>query len=275
MAAFTSCSNTKVLWENFRSEQYDARLQWAFPPASHSINQQGGLVVQTAGETDYWERTHYGFRNQNGHFLHLPGLRGDFCMASTVSTQPQQRFDQAGLMVWISKSCWLKTSVEYGGPGRPSQLGVVVTNCGYSDWSTMDFPDAMQLALRVRREGSDYIVEACIPQDSFGPAAAAAGSSSSGSSLPIRVGSGTVGSPASEWTQLRICHLMEDVSPAGVGKDGLENVEFGLQLQAACEALPLSGVAAGLYACSPKPGGGFQAQFDRLHIVSGRLPGHM
>jgi hypothetical protein len=57
-------------------------------------------------------------RNQNGHFLHLPGVRGDFCMATTVSTQPQQRFDQAGLMVWISKSCWLKTSVEYGGPGR-------------------------------------------------------------------------------------------------------------------------------------------------------------
>lgn len=28
---------------------------------------------------------------------------------------------------------------------RPSQLGVVVTNCGYSDWSTMDFPDAMQV----------------------------------------------------------------------------------------------------------------------------------
>ncbi|KAF6254007.1 hypothetical protein COO60DRAFT_360018 [Scenedesmus sp. NREL 46B-D3] len=44
---------------------------------------------------------------------------------TTVSTQPQQRFDQAGLMVWISKSCWLKTSVEYGGPGRPSQLGVL------------------------------------------------------------------------------------------------------------------------------------------------------
>jgi hypothetical protein len=126
-----------------------------------------------------------------------------------------------------------------------------------------------QLALRVRREGSDYIVEACIPQQAASDAAA------TGGSLPIRVGSGAVESPASEWTQLRICHLMEDVSPAGVGKDGQENVEFGLQLQAACVVLPLSGVAAGLYACSPKPGDGFQAEFDRLHFVSGRLPGHM
>jgi hypothetical protein len=104
-----------------------------------------------------------------------------------------------------------------------------------------------QLALRVRREGSDYIVEACIPQQATGEAASSGGSSSS-SSLPIRVGSGAVDSAASEWTQLRICHLMEDVSPAGVAKDGQENVEFGLQLQAACEVLPLSGVAAGLYA---------------------------
>lgn len=277
MAATAHTPRKDILKEGFHLEAYDSRLQWAFPPTSHSNSQQGGLVVHTAGETDYWERTHYGFRNQNGHFLHLPGVRGDFCMATSVSMQPQQRFDQAGLMVWISKSCWLKTSVEYGGPGRPSQLGVVVTNCGYSDWSTMDFPDGVQLALRVRREGSDYIVEACIPQESLSPAAAvsSSGDGSSSSSFPIRVGSGSVDSPAIEWTQLRICHLMEDVSPAGVGKDGHENVEFGLQLQAACEVLPLSGVCAGLYACSPKPGGGFQARFDRLHIVSGRLPGHM
>lgn len=47
---------------------------------------------------------------------------------------------QAGLMVLLSPSCWLKTSVEHGGQGRPSQLGVVATNAGYSDWSTMDVP---------------------------------------------------------------------------------------------------------------------------------------
>jgi regulation of enolase protein 1 (concanavalin A-like superfamily) len=48
-----------------------------------------------------------------------------------------------GLMVQVSPSCWLKTSVEAGAPGEPSQLGVVVTNGGFSDWSTQDFPSSL------------------------------------------------------------------------------------------------------------------------------------
>lgn len=55
-------------------------------------------------------------------------------------------------------------------------------------------------------------------------------------------------SPPSEWTQLRMCHLLEDVSPCCVGKPGPENVAFGQQLQPLAEVLPLTGVAAGLYA---------------------------
>lgn len=128
----------------------------------------------------------------------------------------------------------------------------------------------LQLALRIRREGSDYIVEACIPQVDDGADGEAAASPAS-----ICVGSGATESPASQWTQLRICHLLEDVSPAGVAKDGPENVAFGQQLENVGELLPLSGVAAGLYACSPKPGQGFRATFHHLHLLTGRLAGHM
>jgi regulation of enolase protein 1 (concanavalin A-like superfamily) len=46
--------------------------------------------------TDYWQRTHYGFRVHNGPFLHLPDVKGDFVLATTVTTAPEQRFDQAG-----------------------------------------------------------------------------------------------------------------------------------------------------------------------------------
>lgn len=127
---------------------------------------------------------------------------------------------------------------------------------------------AAQLALRVRREGSDYIVEACIPQETAPPTVQT-------TALPICVGSGSTDSPAPEWTQLRICHIMEDVSPAGVSKDGAENVVFGLQLEDMGKLLPLAGVAAGLYACSPKPGTGFKAQFRKLHILPGRIAGHI
>jgi hypothetical protein len=47
-------------------------------------------------------------------------------------------------MIQCSPSCWLKTSVESGAPGQPSQLGVVVTNGGFSDWSTQDFPSSIR-----------------------------------------------------------------------------------------------------------------------------------
>lgn len=62
---------------------------------------------------------------------------------------------QTGLMVEISPSCWLKCSVESGAgePGRPSQLGVVVTNAGFSDWSTQDFPSEIQTVSECVLEG--------------------------------------------------------------------------------------------------------------------------
>jgi regulation of enolase protein 1 (concanavalin A-like superfamily) len=49
-----------------------------------------------------------------------------------------------GLMIQCSPSCWLKCSVEAGAPGQPSQLGVVATNGGFSDWSTQDFPNSIR-----------------------------------------------------------------------------------------------------------------------------------
>jgi hypothetical protein len=45
-----------------------------------------------------------------------------------------------------------------------------------------------------------------------------------------------------------MCHLLEDTSPSCVGKAGPENVPYGQQLQSLAQDLPLTGVAAGLYA---------------------------
>jgi regulation of enolase protein 1 (concanavalin A-like superfamily) len=70
------------------------------------------------------------------------------------------QYDQAGVMVRASPSCWLKSSVEYE-PAGPSRLGAVATNHGYSDWSTQSFASGPgEVWLRLRREGDDYIVEA-------------------------------------------------------------------------------------------------------------------
>lgn len=104
---------------------------------------------------------------------------------------------------------------------------------------------------------------------------AEAGAPETAEAAPIQSGSGGVDSPAAKWTQLRICHLLEDVSPAGISADGDANLRLGAQLAGVAQHLPMAGVAAGLYACSPKPGAGFAATFARLHLVRGRVAGHM
>ncbi|WP_437778244.1 DUF1349 domain-containing protein [Sorangium sp. So ce1097] len=177
-----------LLDEDFTRQDVDPRLEWRHPPARSVVApERSVLVVEPAAKTDYWQRTHYGFQNDNGPFL-FTRARGDFVMTTHVRFRPAHQYDQAGLMVRLSASCWLKTSVEFE-PNGPSRLGAVVTNAGYSDWSTQPFPsDRREIWLRIRREGPDYIVD--------------------------------TSDDGAAWTQLRMAHLHED--------DGAREVECGL-----------------------------------------------
>ncbi len=158
----------------------DTRLRWRCEPSHWNIA-VGRLVIAPDAPTDFWSKTHYGFESDNGHFL-FAGIAGDFLLSAEIFMTPRSRYDQAGLMGRLSKSCWLKTSVEFE-PDNMNRLGAVVTNAGYSDWSTQDVPSEVnRFRLRVARERSDYIVHACFAGD--------------------------------RWTQLRIAHLHEDVDPA-------------------------------------------------------------
>jgi regulation of enolase protein 1 (concanavalin A-like superfamily) len=119
------------------------------------------LRIEPNGGTDFWQRTHYGFEADNGHLL-AAEVPGDFVLATQVRFHPVHQYDQAGLMVRVSPSCWLKTSVEHE-PAGPSRLGAVVTNYAYSDWSTQEFaPGPGEVWLRVRRTGDDYLVESSL-----------------------------------------------------------------------------------------------------------------
>jgi uncharacterized protein len=130
-------------------------MQWTFDPT------QERLLIQPDAPTDFWQRTHYGFQADNGHFL-FTTIPSDFTLSVRVTSWPQHQYDQAGLMIRISPECWLKTSVEFE-PSGPNRLGVVVTNHGYSDWSTQDLPRTREtIHLRVRRTGADYLVESSL-----------------------------------------------------------------------------------------------------------------
>jgi uncharacterized protein len=174
---------TALPWlaETFAGPAPDPRLLWHCPPPSWGCG-PGGLTLATAAGTDFWQGTHYGFRVDNGHAL-LAELAGNFALETRVHASPVHQYDQAGLMVRLSPDCWLKTSVEHE-PGEPSRLGAVVTNHGWSDWSTQDLDPALarDVGFRVTRRGADYLVEA----------------------------TATSGGVGARWSQLRLCRLQAD-----------------------------------------------------------------
>jgi len=146
-----------ILNERFNGPVLDARLRWLNPPPAWSM-ESAGLIVRPAAETDFWQQTHYRFRADNGHFLHLD-VAGDFTVTTKVRFHPAHPYDQAGLMVRVGPSCWIKTSVEYESE-EPSKLGAVVTNHGCSDWSLQDFPRGRnEVRLRIRRKAQDFLIE--------------------------------------------------------------------------------------------------------------------
>ena len=141
--------------ERFQSDPFSSRLTWRNPPPVARIDPaRGRLIVQPAAESDFWQRTHYGFQADNGHHLAAP-VQGDVTVTTEVELHPQHQYDQAGVLLYADADCWVKLSLEYE-PDEASKLGVVVTNNGFSDWSFQPFDAAsLDLQFQLRRQGQD------------------------------------------------------------------------------------------------------------------------
>lgn len=119
----------------------------------------GDLEIYTDAQSDFWQRTHYGFRNDNAHFFYTK-IAGDFEMQVKVTSHPVNKYDQAGLCIRIDAENWIKTSVEYI-DNELSYLGAVVTNLGYSDWSTQPFnPKQRVVDYKIIKDGDDFEIYA-------------------------------------------------------------------------------------------------------------------
>lgn len=119
---------------------------WQNPPLRHSF--EGDMLhVETGKETDFWRETFYGFRRDSGHFLFAP-VAGDFSAEVTVKGQYEVLYDQAGLMIRLSESHWIKAGIEY--TDGEMYFSTVVTNDA-SDWSLIKIPAAESVKLRVTR----------------------------------------------------------------------------------------------------------------------------
>ncbi len=107
-------------------------MNWLNEPSSWS--RDGDVLTMRAEPgTDFWRTTHYGFVEDSGHFAACgwSGLRFRGAFAS--------QYDQAGLMLRVDESHWIKAGIELADDRL--WLSVVVTN-GVSDWSQQPAPAA-------------------------------------------------------------------------------------------------------------------------------------
>lgn len=133
-------------------------MQWIYPPKQYSVTADE-IIIKTEPHTDLWQRTYYGFCNDNAPMLQLSTKEEYFSFSVKTQFATKRRFDQCGIVMYLDSDNWLKASIEYQ-DGKIQRLGSVVTNHGYSDWATTDIPSEVDtMWYRLSRRGSDYCIE--------------------------------------------------------------------------------------------------------------------
>lgn len=159
-------------------------MAWIRAPKKYEIK-QNEIVIFTEPNTDLWQRTYYGFRNDNAPVLQLKTCEQYFSFSVKTQFDTKRRFDQCGIVMYLDSDNWLKASVEYENE-KYQRLGSVVTNHGYSDWATTDIDSSVKTVwYRLSRRVSDYLIEYSFD--------------------------------GSEYKQMRICHLWEGAGEISFG----------------------------------------------------------
>ncbi|MFC5077508.1 hypothetical protein VTH8203_01651 [Vibrio thalassae] len=138
--------------------------KWVFAP-KNSVVEKESVSITTDPETDFWQRSYYGFRHDNAPALQLE-TSDNFTFTAKVQFDYQSQFDQCGLIIYLDSENWFKASIEYEN-AQYSRLGSVVTNLGYSDWATSDIPLPNEIWYRLSRRGPDFLIESSFDGQSF------------------------------------------------------------------------------------------------------------
>lgn len=145
----------------------------------------GLLEFITKPYTDLWQKTYYGFENDNAPLVQIKISEKYFSFSVKVKYDSKRRFDQAGIILYLDSNNWLKSSVEYENE-KNQRLGSVVTNNGFSDWATVDIPSGIkEMYYRLSRRESDFCIE-----NSYG---------------------------GINYKQMRICHLFKGCDDINIG----------------------------------------------------------
>lgn len=130
-------------------------MDWTAPPRHWEIEPNGVLFAKSGLRTDFWQKTFYGFERDDGHAL-LTQRKGDFTATLSVKGEYNELYDQAGLMIRLSPSAWIKFGIEL--TDGETHLSVVVTN-GASDWSAQPIKLIDSVSLRATRLGSSVLLQ--------------------------------------------------------------------------------------------------------------------
>lgn len=138
-------------------------MNWYNEPPTWSV-QDHTVVIHAAPQTDFWRLTAGGYIQDTGHFYFEP-CRGDFRAEVKCNGQYQARYDQAGLMVRLNESTWMKCGIEFM-EGKHYVSAVVTRDT--SDWSLVALSsDPEVLWLRVTRTGTTIEVHYALDGNSY------------------------------------------------------------------------------------------------------------
>ncbi|MDP4093206.1 MAG: DUF1349 domain-containing protein [Bacillota bacterium] len=134
-----------------------SRFYWINKPKEFKIETNKIIIITEPG-TDFWQRTYYGFRNDNAHAF-MMSSEDNFTFTVLTQFNTKVMYDQCGVIVYQNSDNWFKASIEFENE-KYQRLGSVVTNNGYSDWATTDISSGIKsMYYRLSRRGPDFLVE--------------------------------------------------------------------------------------------------------------------
>lgn len=133
-------------------------LKWIRAPKQYKITEKS-IEIITEPHTDLWQRTYYHFRNDNAPVLQMETDEKYFSFVVKTEFDTKVRYDQSGIVMYLDSENWLKASMEYENE-YIQRLGSVVTNNGYSDWSSVDVDASIKSVwFRLSRRDDDFCIE--------------------------------------------------------------------------------------------------------------------
>lgn len=170
-------------------------MKWIRLPKQFSVSDEKVTII-TEPFTDLWQRTYYHFRNDNAPVLQTKTDEKYFSFVVKTTFDTKVRYDQSGIIMYLDSENWIKASVEYENE-KIQRLGCVVTNNGYSDWSSVDIDASIKsMWFRLSRRDDDFCVENSVDGVNF--------------------------------NQMRICHMfnVKDEVPFGIYACSAEDSSF-------------------------------------------------